>query len=274
MLTGEAWVESVEAWRAMHEDSYNGNYVTIAGLHFLGPGVHELGSRKGSDIELPEDLPANVGRLDVADGWVRFEPADGVTVRREGAPIDGTTVLKEPGKEPAPPLEVDDVTFAVHESGQRLSLRVWDPDGEHARAFAGYDWFPIQPEYRVVARFIPDSKPSTMPVANTYGDADMMTSEGVVEFTLKDETLRLRPFTTRPNRFWFVFRDASSGEETYATARFLYSDLREDGTTVLDFNQAYNPPCAFNPYTTCPIPLEENRLSVKILAGEKDYRGH
>jgi len=68
-----------------------------------------------------------------------------------------------------------------------------------------------------------------------------------------------------------VFRDASSGRETYSAARFLYSDLRDDGTTVLDFNEAYNPPCAFNPYTTCPIPLKENRLEVKILAGEKAY---
>ena len=85
------------------------------------------------------------------------------------------------------------------------------------------------------------------------------------------QTLRLRPFTTRPKRFYFVFRDASSGQETYETARFLYSDLLDDGTTVLDFNQAYNPPCSFNPHTTCPIPLRENRLPVKVLAGEKAY---
>jgi uncharacterized protein (DUF1684 family) len=71
-----------------------------------------------------------------------------------------------------------------------------------------------------------------------------------------------------------VFRDASSGQETYAAARFLYADLRDDGTTVLDFNQAYNPPCAFNPFTTCPIPLPENRLGVKILAGERAYPVH
>ena len=88
------------------------------------------------------------------------------------------------------------------------------------------------------------------------------------------QTLRLRPFTTRPKRFYFVFRDASSGQETYEAARFLYADLLDDGTTVLDFNQAYNPPCAFNGYTTCPIPIRENRLPVKILAGEKDYPIH
>jgi uncharacterized protein (DUF1684 family) len=129
-------------------------------------------------------------------------------------------------------------------------------------------------EYRVTGRFIRDPTPRDLTVMNTFGDADVYKTEGVVEFTLDGQTLRLRPFTTRPNRFYFVFRDASSGQETYEAARFLYSDLRDDGTTVLDFNQAYNPPCAFNPYTTCPLPLPENRLSIKVLAGERAYPVH
>ena len=117
-------------------------------------------------------------------------------------------------------------------------------------------------------------QPQQIKVLNTFGDVDEYKSEGVVEFSLLGQTLRLRPFTTRPKRFYFVFRDASSGQETYEAARFLYADLLDDGTTVLDFNQAYNPPCAFNPYTTCPIPIRENRLPIKILAGEKAYPVH
>jgi uncharacterized protein (DUF1684 family) len=109
---------------------------------------------------------------------------------------------------------------------------------------------------------------------NTFGDDDVYKTEGVVEFTLNGQTLRLRPFTTRPKRFYFVIRDASSGHETYAAARFLYADLRDDGTAVLDFNQAYNPPCSFNPFTTCPLPLPENRMPVKVLAGERAYLLH
>jgi uncharacterized protein (DUF1684 family) len=108
-------------------------------------------------------------------------------------------------------------------------------------------------------------------VLNTFGDIDEYSTEGVVEFRLLGQTLRLRPLTTRPKRFYIVFKDASSGQETYEAARFLYADLLDDGTAVLDFNQAYNPPCAFNPYTTCPIPLRENNLPVRILAGEKAY---
>jgi uncharacterized protein len=126
----------------------------------------------------------------------------------------------------------------------------------------------------VIGRLIKDPAPQRMTVLNTYGQQDEYHSEGVVEFQLLGQTLRLRPFTTRPKRLYFVFRDLSSGQETYQTARFLYSDLRDDDTTVLDFNMAYNPPCAFNPFTTCPIPLRENRLPVKVLAGEKAYPVH
>jgi uncharacterized protein len=102
----------------------------------------------------------------------------------------------------------------------------------------------------------------------------VFTTEGVVEFTLDRQTLRLRAMTTRPNRLYFIFRDGTSGKETYETARFLYADLRNDGTTTLDFNEAYNPPCAFNPFTTCPLPPVENRLKVRIPAGEKAYANH
>ena len=272
--TREEWVKSVNAWRAKHETDYRRDWATIAGLHFLEAGAHSLGSDKKSAIVLPPDLPANVGKIVVADGWVRYEPASGIMPTQDGQPVTGPVVLKEPGKDAADEVAVADVKFAVHESGPRLSLRVWDPDGEQAREFAGFDWFPLDPNYRVVARFIPDAKPIHVPVINTYGDADIMPSEGVVEFTLNGETVRLRPFTTRPKRFYFVFRDGSSGHETYETARFLYSDLLDNGTTVLDFNEAYNPPCAFNKYTTCPIPIKENRIAVKILAGEKAYKGH
>jgi uncharacterized protein (DUF1684 family) len=271
--TGDEWVKSVNAWRTKHETDYRRDWATIAGLHFLEPGAHSIGSAKSNEIVLPPDLPADVGRIVVADGWVRYEPAPGITPSQNGQPLAGTVVLKEPGKDAADEVAVADVKFAVHESGPRLSLRVWDPDGKQAHEFAGFEWFPIDPAYRVVARFIPDAKPINVPVINTYGDADIMPSEGVVEFTLNGETIRLRPFTTRPKRFYFVFRDGSSGHETYETARFLYSDLLDNGTTVLDFNEAYNPPCAFNPYTTCPIPIKENRLAVKILAGEKAYAG-
>ena len=265
------YVSQVQAWRATHEADYRRDFVTIAGLHFLEPGVASIGSAPGNDIVLEAAVPGAIGRLVVQQDDVRLEPASEVTVLREGRPVPGPAVLKEAARPPAKPLEIGRVTLAVHVTGGRLALRVRDPEGPLARAFAGFSWLAVDPAYRVIGRFIRDASPSKLPVMNTFNGVDMYETEGVVEFELQGRRLRLRPFTTRPGRFYFVFRDASSGVETYEAARFLYADLRDDGRVVLDFNQAYNPPCAFNRYTTCPLPLKENVLPVKVLAGEKAY---
>lgn len=264
---------SVQAWRDKHEQDYRHEYVSIAGLHPLEPGAYTLGSSPGNRIVISPRVPPTIGRVTVEGGRVQFDPLPGVPVLFDGNEVNGPIVLKEPDAAPAGELTVGNVRVVVHQSGERLWLRVRDPEGDLATGFAGFTWFPIDPSYRVVARFIRDPEPRAFQVVTTFNDLTTYTSEGVVEFELQGRTLRLRPFTTRPGRLYFVFRDASSGEETYGTGRFLYADLQEDGTVVLDFNQAYNPPCAFNPYTTCPIPLKENDLPVKILAGERDYAG-
>ena len=270
----EAATRESEAWRAKHEADYRRDWVTIAGLHFLEPGSHIAGSARSNDIVLPASAPPVLGRFMLANGIVRFEPEPGVAVSLGSQSVTTPIDLADDGEPKPDILSVGHVRIVVHRSGERQSLRVWDPDGELARGFLGFTWFPIQMDYRVTGRFIPDAAPRDMQVVNTFGDLDTFKTEGVVEFTLRGQTVRLRPFTTRPKRFYFVFRDASAGQETYEAARFLYADLREDGTAILDFNQAYNPPCAFNPYTTCPIPLPENRLGVKILAGERAYPVH
>jgi hypothetical protein len=264
-----------EDWRAMHEESYRRNWATIAGLHVLEPGSHTAGSAPDNDIVLPVSTSSpRIGRFVLRGDVVRFEPDTAASVHIGDRPIAQPIALSDDGSDMPDELEAGGIRMIVHRSGRRKTLRVWDPHGEMARGFLGFRWFPIQIDYRMTGRFIRDASPREVQVANTFGDVDTYTTEGVVEFTLRGRTLRLRPFTTRPKRFYFVFRDRSSGGETYEAARFLYSDLREDGTTVLDFNQAYNPPCAFNPYTTCPIPLPENRLDVKVLAGERAYPVH
>ena len=265
---------SASEWRTKHEADYRREWVTIAGLHVLKPGVNAAGSAKGNDIVLPPSTPPRIGRFVLQGDKVRFEPAPGSGVLLDDRPVTEPIELQDDSVRDEDELVIGEVRLVVHVTGDQRAIRVRDPNGPLARDFRGFTWFPIDPEYRVVGRLIRDPQPQVFKVLNTYGDVDDYDSEGVVEFRISGQTLRLRPFTTRPKRFYFVFRDASSGQETYETARFLYSDLQDDGTTVLDFNVAYNPPCAFNPFTTCPIPLRENRLPVKILAGEKAYPVH
>jgi uncharacterized protein (DUF1684 family) len=266
--------QDVEKWRAKHEADYRRDFVALAGLFSLKPGVNTAGSAAGSVIKLPKSAPAIAARFVLDGDRVRFEPQAGVKAAIKGVAVTAPLDLKhDEMKEGADEVEVGGVVLWVHLSGERRTIRMRDEQGPVAKSFAGFHWFPIDEKYRVTARFIKDPAPKDAHIPNQLGDDTVYKTEGVVEFKLNGETVRLRPMTTRPNRFFFVFRDGTSGTETYETARFLYADLRSDGTTVLDFNEAYNPPCAFNPFTTCPLPPQENRLKVRILAGEKAYAG-
>jgi uncharacterized protein (DUF1684 family) len=266
-----AHIAETDAFRKKHEEDYRRQYVPLAGLFSLKHGVNTVGSAPSNDIILPSTAPPNVGRLVVSADRVRFDPAPGARVTLKDRPVTSAIDVKSDDKGPADDLTVGAVTFWVHMSGDRRTVRLRDPNGEPARAFEGFHWFAYDERFRVAGRFIKDPTPHQVKIPNQLGDEETYTTEGIVEFTLDGRTITMRPMTTRPGRLYFIFRDGTSGKETYETARFLYSDLKDDGTTVLEFNQAYNPPCSFNPYTTCPLPPKENRLTVRILAGEKAY---
>jgi uncharacterized protein len=268
----QADVKRVQEWRAKHEADYRRDWVPLSGLFVLKPGPNTIGSAAGSDVVLPKRAPASVGRFVYEKERVRFEPAAGSPVSVNGKRL---TVPTEVFADPAAArieLAIGEMTFWVHYSGERRFIRLRDPESAQAKSFKGFTWFPIDERYRVVGKFIKDPAPREIPVPTLMGDIESGITEGLVEFTLNGSTIRMRPITTRPGRFWFIFRDATAGQETYEAARFLYTDLKADGTTVLDFNEAYNPPCAFNEFTTCPLPLPENRLTVRIPAGEQAYR--
>jgi uncharacterized protein (DUF1684 family) len=266
-----AVTKEIEQFRAKHEEDYRRQFVTLAGLSSIEDGVNTVGSASSNAVVLPKSAPASVGRLLVTGNGVWFEPASGVKVTMKDQPVTTSVELTSDEKGPADELAVGRVTFWVHMSGDRRTIRMRDTNGEPARTFEGFKWFPINEKYRVSGKFIKDPAPRLVKIPNQLGDEETYTTEGIVEFTLDGQKVTLRPMTTRPDRLYFIFRDGTSGKETYETARFLYTNLNPDGTTIIDFNQAYNPPCSFNPYTTCPLPPKENRLTVRILAGEAAY---
>ncbi len=268
-----AYQREVEKWRSQHERDYTEEYVPLSGLVFLKNGVNTAGSAQTADVVLPARTPASIGRFVYQNKRVSFEPDAGAPVTIKGKPVTSATAIRSDGGEEADELAIGDITFWVHESGDRRTIRIRDPQSELARSFAGFRWFPVNDQYRVTAKFIRDPLPHEVKVASLTGDDQIYTTEGMVEFALGGQTIRMRPMSTRPGRFFFIFTDATSGKETYEAARFLYSDLKGD-STVLDFNEAYNPPCAFNPFTTCPLPPPENRLKIAIPAGERAYAKH
>ena len=268
-----AHVKAVQSWRSQHETDYTREFVPLAGLFYLKPGANTAGSAAGSVVRLPARAPASIGRFVLESGRVRFEPAAESKVTLRGTSVRATLQLKSDASDEADELAVGSMTFWIHETGDRRSVRLRDPEGDAAKSFKGFRWFPIDPRYRVAGRFIKDAKPRVIEMPLLTGDIDSGTTEGVVEFALNGSTIRLRPITTQPGRLWFIFRDATAGHETYEAARFLYANLEADGSVVVDFNEAYNPPCSFNSFTTCPLPLPENRLSIRIPAGEMAYAG-
>jgi uncharacterized protein (DUF1684 family) len=269
----ERYLREIEEWRAKHEADYRRDYVPLGGLFYLSPGRNTAGSNASHEVALPARAPDTIGTFVYENGGVRFEPNAAARVTLRGRPVTAPLVLRpDGGTEPPDELTIGDIALWIHLDGDRRAIRMRDPQGETARSFKGFRWFPIDERFRVVGRFVRDRTPRTVKIAILSGGEQDYTTEGTVEFALLGRPIRMRPMTTRPGRLFLVFRDATSGKQTYEAARFLYADLNADGTVVMDFNQAYNPPCAFNPYTTCPLPLPENRLTVGIPAGELDYQ--
>jgi uncharacterized protein (DUF1684 family) len=250
-------------------------WLTIAGLWFLTQPVTTFGSDPLSDIVFPASAPPRAGTFELRDGKVTVTAAEGVTFQLGGKPVT-TMQLKSDVPGPADRLTLgEDLQFWVHNSGERLSIRLRDQKSSLRKDFAGLSWFPIDPAYRVEATYTPFGKPKIVDVASLVGDSDKTPIPGLVRFTLKGQEYALEPFAEPDDeQFWFVFRDLTSQAETYPAARFLYAPAPVNGKMILDFNKAVNPPCAYNPYTTCPLPTEQNRLRTRIEAGELRYTGH
>ncbi|MGI8672031.1 MAG: DUF1684 domain-containing protein [Luteitalea sp.] len=272
---------STAEWRQQYETSLRAEYgwLSVAGLSFLEPGISTIGSLAGSDIRLPAGhAPLEVGRLVMGRDSVRLHLRAGVDALLNGAPAPPVITLRRahrgaPGTAgtPADRVRVGKVEFHLHESGPRLALRVRDPQSPLRVGFQGASWFPDDPGAHTVATLHPSS-PRTVTVTNILGDPEPYQSPGTLELTLNGAPVRLLAFTAAKGRLQVIFRDATVGRETYGT-RFVYAEPIGNGRYRLDFNRAYNPPCAYNPYTTCPTPPAENVLAVPVRAGEKLYRG-
>lgn len=276
---GSAYIDSVRTWRAerlKHLTSDTG-WLTVAGFHWLEPGENLVGSDPSLAVPLPKgSAPARVGDLrllqDDEGDRVIFDPAPGSVSHIDSVAVHSPTPIwtADGGAER---VRTGRVEFWVIPRGGRYAIRVRDPESPIRKHFLGIDCYKIDPAYRVEGVFHPGDAPDSIEVPSIMGYVDTSYCPGKVTFTLKNQLLSLLPMTDGPTDsvLFFVFADRTTGKETYGAGRFLYSSLRPDGTVTLDFNEAYNPPCAFNPFTTCPLPPDGNTLPVAVEAGEKNY---
>lgn len=265
---------SVERWREQREQRLRAEdgWLTLTGLFWLEPGPNTVGSAAGSDVQLPAGAaPEKVGIITLEGDRVRLEVAGGVRVLLNGQPVRSAELRSDATGQPDT-LSVGRLTLLLLKRGPRYAIRVKDPDSPYRREFKGLKWYPVDERWRITGRFLPYPSPRKVVLDTVAGVPEEMESPGQVEFLWQGVTYRLEAFRSGKQLF-FVFRDATSGKTTYSAGRFLYADLPVEGKVVLDFNKAYNPPCAFTPYATCPLPPRQNRLSLAITAGEMKYEG-
>jgi uncharacterized protein (DUF1684 family) len=272
-----AYRKEIETWRQERLTSLKkeDGWLTLVGLYWLKPGENRFGSDPGNPVILPAGkAPAVAGTLTREGDKVRLDVQPGVPLTADGKPpTPGMTVSAGTNGKPTT-LQLGSLSFFVIKRGDRMGVRIKDKTSPMRAGFKGIDEYPIRPEWRVVARFEP-YKDKKIPIANIIGQVEDNPSPGAIVFDWQGKTYRIDALEGGDDGSLFlVFGDQTNGKETYGAGRFLDTAPPKDGKVVVDFNTAYNPPCAFTAFATCPLPPAENKLALKVEAGEKKVGAH
>ncbi len=276
MQAPNSYVEETRMWREQAETRLKADdgWLTVAGLYWLKDGPNRAGAADPNEIVIPGTaVPPYIGTFHLASGTVRFVPDPRCVVKLGNQRLHRAVTLAADVEGKPDVLTVGDLSLFVIKRGGRYGIRLRDKNSRMRREFTGRMWFPIDERYRVVAAWQPYEPPKMLSVPNVLGETEQQPCPGAAVFTLNGIELRLEP-VLEEGRLFFIFKDRTAGRRTYPAGRFLYSDVGQEKTVVLDFNRAYNPPCAFTPYATCPLPPKQNQLPVPVEAGELNYHHH
>lgn len=274
-LDEAAYQRQQQAWRAarLADLTKPDGWASLVGFHWMDAGAHRVGS--GVDNGIRTSIgPEHLGVFTVRGKQVGFVPDAMVTV--DGEPQIGAATLRIDSDPAGPSKLVFDGgkgLATVIERAGRLALRVKHADADSRLRFTGLDYWPGGRDWQVPAKFIAHPPGKTLPIANIIGTTDLIPNPGAVEFERGGKTYRLEALDQGEGTLFLVFADRTSGHGSYGAGRFIDAPMPDaKGTVLIDFNQAYNPPCAFTPFATCLLPPPENRLDLAIEAGERDYR--
>jgi len=273
-FANEDYVQSIQTWRAgrIQRLTKPDGWLTLIGRHPLETGTWSVGSAEGNVIRLAAG-PARLGTITyTADGKVSIALTEGAE-----AAIDGTTARSaelDYRSEKPTYVRAGTVSFYIMDRSGKLFLRVRDSESARLKHFAGIEAYPVDPAWRIEARWVPFDPPREIKITNIIGLIEPATVPGKAVFTHDGRTFELLAIGEGASEpLSFVLTDTTAGSETYEACRFLEAAPPQDGKIILDFNQVYNPPCAFTPYATCPLPPKENFLPFPLRAGEKKYEG-
>jgi uncharacterized protein (DUF1684 family) len=273
-LTSHA--EEVEAWRARRLARLTApdGWLTLVGLEWLREGANPIGSDPSNAVRLPGGkAPPHLGSIEVSGGKAAIEVYAGSNVLNEGRPVSRMVLRDDTDGDPTV-LRLGTLSFHVINREGALAVRIKDRHSPVRTGFRGIDHYPVDPRWRIEARFEAYDPPKDALVPDILGTGQTMRVPGAVVFEAKGRTHRLEAFLeTGETDLFVVFGDETNEDETYGGGRYLYAAPPHDaGSVVVDFNRAYNPPCVFTPYATCALPLPENRLPIRIEAGERRYQ--
>ncbi|MDD5298150.1 MAG: DUF1684 domain-containing protein [Rhodocyclaceae bacterium] len=266
-----------ELWRQkrLEELSAPEGWLSLIGLFWLEPGTNAVGSAPSCPVQLPQG-PELLGALHWEASGIIWKPAPGCAAGVEGrhaAEADGSVPLDTDEEGKPSLIRLGDLSLFILEREGRIGVRLRDRAWAEKQPFAGLACHAFDPDWRIAARWQPLSPPLAMEVPTMTGEIKTVSVRHQAVFFWNGRELSLLPLEEDPNGVFFVFRDETSGKETYGGGRFLRTEAPRDGSILLDFNRAYNPPCAFTPFAACPLPPPENRLPFPVAAGEKKYLG-
>ena len=274
-----AWEQDVMKWRhdRLARLQKEDGWLTLVGLFWLKDGPNTFGSGPGNSIVMPAPAPANCGTLTLQNGVVTLTPDAGAGLSIGGKPVAAPVPLIDDTKPNGPTVvQTGSIRFNIVLRSGRYGIRVKDAQAPARVNFKGLDYFPPNPKWRIEARFEPYNPPKKVSIPNVLGQATDEVAPGALVFDVDGREYRIDPILEQGETDLFIiFKDQTSRDSTYQAGRFLYAKPPgPDGKTIVDFNKAYNPPCTFSPYATCPLPPPQNRLPFRIEAGEKRYAGH
>jgi uncharacterized protein (DUF1684 family) len=272
------YVSEIKEWQSDMEDRLRSpdGWLTLVGLHWLEEGVNTLGSTPTNSVSFPEGTaPEKIGTLTLKDAKVTLEVAEGIIATLEGNPITKQELEPDTGRKPDI-VYVGEINFHVIVRGNRIGIRAKQANSPLRVNFPGRSWWLIDQEFRVTAEIIPYTPQKMVPIPDVLGDINETAMDCQLKFTFHRQTYTLDAFALPSGQYYILFHDQSCGQGSYPSGRFLVTEYAEDDQVVIDFNKAHNPPCAFTPYATCPLPPTQNHLPLMIQAGERyvEIEGH
>lgn len=266
------YVEKIKEWQIKRISGLKSEegWLNLAGLFWLNEGVNTIGSDSKNNIRFPENHAADfLGKLILQNGVVTYEASPNAEVTLNNIQIKNSELFPYKGQPIV--LTYKTLRWFIIQRGDRYAVRLRDLEGDYLKNFKGIETFPINEKWRLKSRFVP-SEGKKLKIVDIIGTSYEVDSPGKLFFIINGKEYSLDATGTKEH-LHFVFADASNNHETYGGGRFLDADTPDsEGNIYLDFNKSYNPPCAFTPYATCPIPTKENTLTISIKAGEK-YSG-